>query len=63
MVLVSVVVEADGTASGFKVTKSLGSGLDEKAIECIQKWRFRPAENDGVPVATRAQIEISFRLR
>jgi outer membrane biosynthesis protein TonB len=37
-------------------------GLDEKAIEAVGHWRFRPGTNNGVPVRVRARIEVNFRL-
>ncbi len=62
-VVLYVVVGTDGRAHRIRVVKSLGYGLDRKAIECVRQWRFRPAEKDGVAVPTRASIEVSFRLR
>jgi TonB family protein len=44
------------------VTRSLGLGLDEKAIEAVTKWRFKPAMKDGKPVAVSANIVVNFRL-
>ena len=38
--MLSIVVNTDGKAEQIKVVKSLGMGLDEKAIEAVQKWRF-----------------------
>jgi TonB family protein len=61
-VMLSVVVNADGRADDIKIIKSLGMGLDEKAIEAVQKWVFRPGMNHGVPVNVKAQIEVNFRL-
>ncbi len=61
-VMLSIVVNTDGKAEDIKVVKSLGMGLDEKAIEAVQKWRFSPGKNKGVPVKVRAQIEVNFRL-
>jgi len=61
-VLLSIVVNTDGKAEDIRVVKSLGMGLDEKAIEAVQKWRFRPGKNKGVPVKVKAQIEVNFRL-
>jgi protein TonB len=40
----------------------LGLGLDEKAIEAVSQWRFRPGYQDGRPVVTMATVEVSFRL-
>lgn len=61
-VMLSIVVNTDGKAEEIKVVKSLGMGLDEKAIEAVQKWRFVPGKNAGKPVKVRAQIEVNFRL-
>jgi TonB family protein len=37
-------------------------GLDEKAIEAVRKWRFKPAMKDGKPVNVKMPIEITLRL-
>ena len=55
-------VRRNGKAVGIKVTKSLGLGLDEKAIEAVQKWRFKPGTKDGKPVPVIASVEVNFRL-
>lgn len=61
-VLLSFVVNTDGTTSDFHVERSLGMGLDQKAIEAVGKWRFRPGTSKGVPVRVRADIVVTFRL-
>jgi protein TonB len=61
-VTLSIVVGTDGKATNITVVKSLGMGLDEKAMEAVQKWRFTPGKNKGVPVAVRANVEVNFRL-
>ena len=61
-VFLSIVVNTDGKAEDIKVVKSLGMGLDEKAMEAVQKWRFKPGMNKGTPVKVRAQVEVNFRL-
>jgi TonB family protein len=61
-VVLSIVVDEQGLPRNFKVVKPLGLGLDEKAIEAVQKWRFSPAKKDGKPVAVLATVEVNFRL-
>ncbi len=61
-VMLSVVVNTDGRAENISVVKSLGMGLDEMAVACLQQWAFQPGTNQGVPVKVRAQVEINFRL-
>jgi TonB family protein len=61
-VLLFIVVQPDGRATDIRVQRSLGLGLDEKAIEAVQQWRFKPGEKDGTPVPVQATIEVNFRL-
>jgi periplasmic protein TonB len=61
-VILSTMIGADGVPSDIKVVRSLGTGLDEKAVECLKQWRFRPATDQGQPASSKATIEINFRL-
>lgn len=61
-VWLSVVVDENGIPQNIRVTRKLGLGLDEKAIEAVQKWRFKPGMKDGKPVAVQATIAVSFHL-
>jgi TonB family protein len=61
-VVMAVTVDATGRVGDAKVIRSLGLGLDEKAIEAVQKWRFRPGTKDGKAVAVQTEVEMSFRL-
>jgi len=62
VVRLSVVIDEHGVPTDIHVTGPLGLGLDEKAVEAVQKWRFRPGLKNGKPVKVRASIEVSFRL-
>jgi len=52
----------DGTAHDFRVVRSLDPGLDQKAIQAVTKWKFRPAMKDGVPVKVAATFEVNFKM-
>ena len=62
IVLLQLVVGKDGHAYDVRVGQSLGMGLDEKAIEAVNHWRFRPATLNGQPVATRIAVQVDFHL-
>jgi TonB family protein len=61
-VVLWVVVGADGRPRDIRIARSVGMGLDEKAIEAVRQWRFEPARRDGTPVAVQINVEVSFRL-
>ena len=52
-VLLHLIVTEEGHATKIQVKRSLGHGLDEKAVEAVGNWRFEPAigpEDKPVPV-------------
>ena len=61
-VVLQLVVDPTGRAREIHVVRSLGLGLDEKAIEAVNKWKFRPGYKGGQAVAVQATIEVNFRL-
>jgi TonB family protein len=62
-VLLQLVVDPSGVPQNIQVVRPLGLGLDQKAIEAVQKWRFRAGLKDGQPVPVMANIEVNFRLQ
>ncbi len=62
-VYLDFVVGVDGKTRDVRVTKSLGSGLDEKSIEAVQRWTFKPGTVDGKPVAAKLRGSVSFHLQ
>jgi TonB family protein len=44
------------------VARSLGLGLDEKAIEAVRQWKFKPGMKGDTPVTVAVTIEVNFRL-
>jgi len=55
-------VDIKGKVSGLRVIKGLGYGLDQKAIDAVLGWKFRPALRQGAPVEAVTQIEVDFRI-
>ncbi len=62
-VTISLLVDEDGKPQHLRVLKGLGLGLDEKAIEAVRQYRFKPAtEADGQPVAKPLTVDVNFQI-
>ena len=61
--MLEIVVRRDGTVSNMRVVRSLGAGLDQKALDAVRQWRFGPAKRQGVPVDVVVEVSVEFRLR
>jgi TonB family protein len=61
-VVLKLEVDPTGHTRNIQVVRSLGMGLDEKAIEAVNKWEFRPGIKDGKPVTVTVSVEVNFRL-
>jgi protein TonB len=62
-VVLQVTITTDGRAVNISIVKGPGLGLEEKAIEAVKGWKFKPAVGPGgKPVATIVPIEVTFRL-
>ena len=61
-VLLWLIVGADGLPKDIRIVRSVGLGLDERALDTVKTWRFEPGRKDGQPVATQINVEVSFRL-
>jgi len=62
-VVLQAIITADGRAIEIQVVKGPGLGLEEKAVEAVKQWRFKPAMGPGgKPVPVVVPIEVTFRL-
>jgi protein TonB len=61
-VVLAIDVDINGRVTNVRVIRSLGMGLDERAIAAVQKWKFRPAMAGGRPVTAPAQAQVTFHL-
>ena len=59
--ILSLVVGADGNPSNVVVTKKIGMGMDERAVETVSRWKFEPAHRNGKPVPTRFSLTLHFK--
>jgi len=62
IVELGIEVNASGQVTNIRVLRSLGLGLDERAMDAVRQWKFRPGTVDGKAVTTRAIVEVNFRL-
>ena len=61
VVVLALVVGTDGRAHDISVVKPLGYGLDEEAVKAVKKWKFKPGQSGGKPVAVEIHVEAEFR--
>ena len=62
VVVMTTVVNKAGAAQDIRIQQPLGFGLDEKAVETVSKWRFKPATKDGNPIDMEIAVEVDFHL-
>jgi TonB family protein len=60
LVVLRLILAADGTVKHIEVIKGLPDGLTEKAIEAAQKIKFKPAQKDGKTVSVWVEVEYGF---
>ena len=61
-VSVQLIVDSQGNPQDVRVIHPLGMGLDQKAVEAVRQYKFRPAMYQGRPVAVQMIVEVDFRL-
>ena len=62
VVVLAIQVDTSGRVRNPRVLQHLGLGLDERAIEAVSQWRFRPGRQDGKAVPTEALVQVTFQL-
>jgi protein TonB len=55
-------VDENGSPSHIRVVRGVGMGLDEKAIEAVRQYKFKPAMKDGKPVKVDLYIDVNFQI-
>lgn len=62
VVLLSFIIDAQGNPQHIRVSRPVGMGLDEKAVEALKQYKFKPAMLNGKPVPVNMSIEVNFRM-
>jgi periplasmic protein TonB len=60
LVMVKCSIDAQGNVSEAEVEKSSNAAFEKPAITAVKKWKFKPAKQDGNPVAIKVSIPIKF---
>ncbi|MGA8937980.1 MAG: energy transducer TonB [Acidobacteriaceae bacterium] len=55
-------VDPDGRPSHIRVVRGIGMGLDQKAVEAVRQYKFRPAMKDGKPVTVDLYVDVNFQI-
>lgn len=61
-VSIQLIVDGQGNPQNVHVVRHLGMGLDEKAVQAVRQYKFRPAMYEGHPVAVQLVIDVDFHL-
>lgn len=59
---IGLIVDAQGNPEDVHVVHPLGMGLDQKAVEAVRQYKFKPAMFQGHPVPVQLVIEVDFHM-
>jgi periplasmic protein TonB len=62
IVLVNLIVDAQGRPQNVHILRGVGMGLDGKALDAVKLYRFKPAMENGKPVAVELNVEVNFQI-
>ncbi|MGA8041496.1 MAG: energy transducer TonB, partial [Terracidiphilus sp.] len=61
-VSIRLIVDSQGSPQDVRLESHLGMGLEEKAIEAVKQYKFRPAIYQGHAVSVQIVINVAFHL-
>jgi protein TonB len=62
IVTVNLIVDEKGMPQNVRVTHGVGMGLDQKAVDAVKQYKFKPAMEHGKPVAVMMNVEVNFQI-
>jgi TonB family protein len=61
-VSIKLIVDSQGNPQDVRLASHLGMGLEEKAIEAVKQYKFKPAMFQGHAVSVQIVIDVDFHL-
>ncbi len=62
VVTVHLIIDDHGRPQNVHIVRGVGMGLDEKAVEAVKQYKFKPAMESGKPVPVEMNIEVNFQI-
>lgn len=62
-VVTEITIDERGAIIRKTVLQSMGSEIDNKCLAALDKWRFQPATQNGVPIASKQDAIFPFKPR
>jgi protein TonB len=59
---VYLVVDEQGRPTNVRVARGVGMGLDEKAMEAVRQYKFKPGTQNGKPVKVEMYVQVEFNI-
>lgn len=60
LVMVKCLIDEQGNVTETEIEKSSNVAFEKPAVAALKKWKFKPAKQDGTPVAIKVSIPIKF---
>ncbi|MCI4650571.1 energy transducer TonB [Phaeodactylibacter sp.] len=64
-VVISFMIDAEGTPSDYKVSRSVRADVDEVALNVVKEHltKWVPAKEEGIPIFSPFHMPVRFRLK
>jgi TonB family protein len=59
-VIVEVTIDEQGNVTEEKLIKGIGYGIEDKVLDVLRRWHFRPAMQNGVTIASQHIVHFHY---
>jgi TonB family protein len=59
--IVEITIDEAGAVVARVVVQSLGPVIDQQVLAAVERWHFRPATRDGVPIPSKQDVVYHFK--